>query len=808
MARTKKGRPSQSISNVLSQRRQARNDNQQEGDSESEGDSVIEEDLPPNPRQSTSGTFKRPLPPVKSPGRAFESIPTSNLDLSVKKYPQEKLPMVRESPEAKRERNQDACIYFITEADDTWSHYMNFAWGIANISKHIDRSALFKLRATELMNKLENKQQVIGNYVIEFFDGSLFEKLYEHSKTEKRCRIFGPDVIIHAKEVDHIPKRGEPLMSLTMYRQIVCSSSYSKAEKEEFGDKVVKMGGQFSKNLLKETSVLIAKDVVSKKSQIARKHKIPIVSRSWIDKCWSLVHCQKFFLANDKINDHKIPIFAGVKISVSQVSSSTRTKLEKGSRKYGYIYQPHLSEDVTHLICLRDEGAKYDFSREHNIYTVFYEWVTKSVVAGYALPEVQFMVGGPLDKDDDDPLRLKVQKQTTSIVSVMEDSQNEREPETIKHSSMSSSHDWNCNRTQTVPKTKHYNGQAQKGETFVDCLRRCLQLETASLFDNFEINLYGFKSEPLNLAKQLIAREFGFCSMKISETTTVVVVSSDCSAKENVRQILTESELYCPVVSERWLTDSVEKSKLEPYDPYLVFTLESETNQEHRADEEVQEVQPSLGFVVTKKGRSIEASCGSKKVSSHETLRKESQGADVFEGTLGKIAALVHDSGESSQESSQEEEEEEQEEEMDDEEEETKDEDGEEEEEKDDEDEAKEEEDEAMDQEEENGMDEEFSEEMPMMKVPTSTSYSTQKKRSWEVPTFGPQGSKDVAGTQSVPLAEPEVEPSLQQRLAKFTGHIISRDEIKEIKANTKRADELARAMKPKRKAPNRRPIV
>ena len=82
--------------------------------------------------------------------------------------------------------------------------------------------------------------------------------------------------------------------------------------------------------------------------------------------------------------------------------------------------------------------------------------------------------------------------------------------------------------------------------------------------------------------------------MKISKSTTVVVGSNDCSAKENARQKLAESELYCPVVDERWLTDSVEKSHLEPYDPYLVFTLENETNQEHRADEEVQEVKPSL----------------------------------------------------------------------------------------------------------------------------------------------------------------------------------------------------------------------
>ena len=658
MARTKKRRQSESIDNVLSKRRQARNINQEEENSKLGEDSMIERDLLRNPQKSTSGTLKRPLPPPRSPSHAFYKIPTSNLDLSVKKYPQEKLPMVRESLELKRDRTQHECIYFITKADGTYSRYMNLARVAAMTSKHIDRSIVFQLRSTELMNKLDNKQQVIGAYFIEFFEGPLFEKLYEHSKTEKLCRIFGPDVMIQAKDVDHIPATGKPLMSLSMYRQVVCIASYSKTEKEEFGDKVVKMGGQFSKNLFKETSVLIAKDVVSKKSQIARKYQIPIVSRSWLDKCWSLAHCQKICQAQEKIKDNKIPIFAGVKISVSQVSSSTRTKLEKGSRKYGYIYQPHLSEDVTHLICFRNEGAKYDFSREHNIYTVFYEWVTKSVEAGYALPEVEFMVGGPLDEDDDDPLGLEARKLITPIVHVVEESQNEKKLETIKYSSVSSSYDVNCNTTQTVPKTKHYNGQARKDETSVDRLRRCLQLETASLFDNFEINLYGFKSEPFNLAKQLIAREFGICSMKISESTTVVVVSNYCTAKENVRQILTESKLYCPVVGERWLTDSIEKSQLEPYDPYLVFTFESETNQEHRADEEVQEVQPSLGFVVTKKGRSMEVFGDSNKVSSHEMLRTEFRGADVFEAILSKIAALIHENGESSQESSQEEKEE------------------------------------------------------------------------------------------------------------------------------------------------------
>ena len=69
-----------------------------------------------------------------------------------------------------------------------------------------------------------------------------------------------------------------------------------------------------------------------------------------------------------------------------------------------------------------------------------------------------------------------------------------------------------------------------------------------------------------------------------------------------------------------------------------------------------------------------------------------------------------------------------------------------------------------------------LSEEIPMMKVSTSTSYPTQKKRSWQLPTFGPQGLKDVVSTQFAPLAEPEVDPSLHQCLAKFTGHVISRE--------------------------------
>ena len=114
MARTKRQRPSQGISNILSQRRQA-SQKQIEESEEDERDSLIESDDQPrqrNRRSSSSGfdgTFKRPLP-VEGSSRVNTSVskpnPVVNLDLSVTKYAQQKLLVVREIPEVARAKNR------------------------------------------------------------------------------------------------------------------------------------------------------------------------------------------------------------------------------------------------------------------------------------------------------------------------------------------------------------------------------------------------------------------------------------------------------------------------------------------------------------------------------------------------------------------------------------------------------------------------------------------------------------------------------------------------------------------------------
>ena len=265
-------------------------------------------------------------------------------------------------------------------------------------------------------------------------------------------------------------------------------------------------------------------------------------------------------------------------------------------------------KEVTHLICLRDEGQKFDFSRDHNIYTVDYKWVVKSVESKYALPEVDFMIGGPLDKDDDDPLALKVQRKTT-IETVIERSQR---PQTSRKNNqvMPSSVDENVQPiTQTLNETKVEHRESSNispTDQFISCLRDCLKAEPRGLLDAVEINLCGFKNQQsLSLCKQLISRESGFCAMRISETTTVVVVSQDCPENElnGLRTTLTQKECFCPVVTQSWLIESVKNSKLEPYSNHIVFSIENVSIEEHIVEEEVN--QPSLGFVVKKKDRSM-----------------------------------------------------------------------------------------------------------------------------------------------------------------------------------------------------------
>lgn len=590
MARTRKVRPSQGISNVLSQRRQEYHD-----DEEDERDSLIEPvDEPPRRRRSDDHVFKAPLPPLancNTPNRTSHRVSASTLDLSVKKWPQEKLASEREVLSVPKSRLEELCIYFVTEVDGTMSHYMTLSYTAAITTK----TAISKRSTSEIMKKLDEGRNVFGAYVLEFFEGELYEKLLEYSRKEKRCRIFGPDVLIFARDIDHIPKIGRPLISLSMFRWNVCCSSYTKQEKEEFEKKVVMMGGNFFLKFAKHTSILIAKDIVSEKSQIARKKNIPIVSRGWLDKCWSNCHRQDPVKANDLVKNFKLPIFAGVTISITQISTENRVRLQKAAKRYGFVYQPDVSENVTHLICNREEGTKFDFCRERNIYTVQYSWVEESVKAGYALPEVDFMVGGPLDKDDDDPLRLRPKKRPTTTIECVSDQSQESTDRKDKKPATSGER---CNQ---IP---NESNSVDGSQDFVNCLRKCLGNESKNLFDNIEINLYGFKNEILSLCKRLIAQESGFFSVKVQESTSLVIASSD-EKKESLKNYLTQNKVSCPVVGERWLTDSLENGRLEPYTPYYLIESQSTPNEMEQRVEDQETSQPSLGFVVAKKDRSM-----------------------------------------------------------------------------------------------------------------------------------------------------------------------------------------------------------
>ena len=132
------------------------------------------------------------------------------------------------------------------------SHYMNLSYAEAMSSKNLDQSTIFKTSAFDIMKKLEEGKQVVGTYILEFFEGEFYEKLLDHSKVDKKCRIYGPDVLIQAKNVNHIPRTNMPLLSLSMIGLTVSSSSYSSQEKEQFDKKITMMGGRVFEAIVEE----------------------------------------------------------------------------------------------------------------------------------------------------------------------------------------------------------------------------------------------------------------------------------------------------------------------------------------------------------------------------------------------------------------------------------------------------------------------------------------------------------------------------------------------------------------------------
>eukprot|EP01128_Nolandella_sp_AFSM9_P002584 TRINITY_DN12956_c0_g1_i1.p1 TRINITY_DN12956_c0_g1~~TRINITY_DN12956_c0_g1_i1.p1 ORF type:complete len:528 (+),score=77.29 TRINITY_DN12956_c0_g1_i1:72-1655(+) len=133
------------------------------------------------------------------------------------------------------------------------------------------------------------------------------------------------------------------------------------------------------------TKFLIAEKVGSMLYQLATQAHIQIVKPSWLLECWK----QEAMLPYEA---HLLPPFAGLVISVTGLTPSTREEINRLARAYGAEYTPNLTKRCTHLLSNSPQGIKYRYALEWGIHCVTPQWFFDSINANVALDETLYFV--------------------------------------------------------------------------------------------------------------------------------------------------------------------------------------------------------------------------------------------------------------------------------------------------------------------------------------------------------------------------------------------------------------------------------
>lgn len=179
--------------------------------------------------------------------------------------------------------------------------------------KWIDQSAVF----TEKFNSADL-------FVFETFSGNAFDFL-----KQSEHRILSPFVIKYldsdsaSKPFQSIPQRPLPIFSQCMRGLSVTCTNLPTEVKNSIEQKVTQMCGLFDSSLSRDINFLVSDSVLTVKYRAAINFKTKVMKADWVFACWDRYQYQ-FERADSEhiVSQYLLPIFHGLTITVSQVSSS------------------------------------------------------------------------------------------------------------------------------------------------------------------------------------------------------------------------------------------------------------------------------------------------------------------------------------------------------------------------------------------------------------------------------------------------------------------------------------------------------
>ncbi|KAG8198438.1 hypothetical protein JTE90_022176 [Oedothorax gibbosus] len=401
-------------------------------------------------------------------------------------------------------------------------------------------------------------------YIMDPFEGQAFQHL-----KSVNCRIVGPLCILYCLEKEEIlPKRPHPVYSVSMRRITVSCSNIDNGCRENVRSKVELMGGLFSKDFTKSVSHLVVGEVGSKKYQVAANYKLPIMTPSWIEDVWKNGQYKLIHATDSSFDKHKCPVFKGLVITVSQLSTSERADVQATIEENGGSYlAPLKARETTHLVLSDPSGDKYRYAKNWKIFCVNLNWVFDSVEAGYCKDENLYKIENTCKPEQ--PKRSTPNRDLTSCDLPMVDCS------AITNASFVTHLDETIKSDISFPVVKKKNGQFPVLDEF--------DLSTLPNFGQFldgcKIFLTGFNGTQMLKLRKIVNSTGGMRFSIYSESITHVVVGD---LTKDFLQTLKSSSVTPYVVKVDWLLECCRKEDMVDEGPFLCMnpTLHSPEKEE------------------------------------------------------------------------------------------------------------------------------------------------------------------------------------------------------------------------------------
>lgn len=444
------------------------------------------------------------------------------------------------------------------------------------LDKAVDTARSSEIKVEIIKEANEIKKLLSGKapetqdiYVCFPFEGQVFDKLKDNG-----FRIIGPQCVISCLILGiPVPKHISPLGNVAMHDVVACCSSMKKAERNELHNLIQLMGGEVSSDFTSLVTHLIAKEVGSKKYQVAANSGVPVVSPKWVRETWKKSNYDHCVAASEnEMAEYILPIFKGCTVCVTGLDNKQREVIKALASEHGAVYSGELNmKTCTHLLVESPSGMKYTYARQWKLHCVSPDWFFDCIKQGNWLSEVPYKVEpdgettfGPGNLTSRNEIHDTLANSTLSNVS------------SLKNTFASTS----IRAAEIAAKSRETRTSKQPSSSNNECENEHLKLifkpmKTQSInihdmtvnecdnyyLDGCEIFLARQPGPIFDMCKKFINNGGGVRQNDLSESVTHIVIWE--KTPDEVKTFLLELDCSLPnVISPTWLIDSFKSGEM------------------------------------------------------------------------------------------------------------------------------------------------------------------------------------------------------------------------------------------------------